>query len=93
MLLIQREANRIKSLCTLLDRVGQQEHLYEIFVDATDQIFSDLLEAVNQGIRDESFLVESFNNEYNSSAIITHFRVSLCIWLYRVIWLMLLHSS
>lgn len=76
-LLIQRESNRIKSLCALLDRVGQQEHLYEIFVDATDQVFSDLLEAVNQGVRDESFLVESFNNEYNSSAIITHFRVSL----------------
>ncbi|RJE17913.1 ubiquitin thiolesterase OtuB1 [Aspergillus sclerotialis] len=80
-LLIQREASRIKSLCTLLDRVGQQEHLYEIFVDATDQVFSELLEAVNQGIRDESFLVESFNNEYNSSAIITHFRLLTSAWM------------
>lgn len=78
---IQRELGRIKSLNALLDRVGQQEHLYEIFVDATEQVFSQLLEAVNQGIRDDSFLVDAFNNEYNSSAIITHFRVSraLCL--------------
>lgn len=78
---IQRELGRIKSLSTLLDRVGQQEHLYEIFVDATEAVFSQLLDAVNQGIRDDSFLVESFNNEYNSSAVITHFRVSPSIYL------------
>ena len=78
---IQRELGRIKSLNALLDRVGQQEHLYEIFVDATEQVFSQVLDAVNQGIRDDSFLVDAFNSEYNSSAIITHFRVSRALYL------------
>lgn len=67
---------RIKSLNTLLDQVGQQEHLYEIFVDATEEIFTQILEAIQNGVHDESFLVNAFNDEYNSSAIITHFRVS-----------------
>lgn len=74
---IQRELSRIKSLNALLNRVGQQEHLYEIFVDATEQVFSEVLDAVNRGIRDDSFLVEFFNNEYQSSAVITHLRVSV----------------
>lgn len=74
---IQRELSRIKGMNALLDRVGQQEHLYEIFVDATEQFFSDVLNAVNQGVQDDSFLVDAFNDEYNSSALITHFRVSL----------------
>lgn len=61
---------------TLLDQVGQQEHLYEIFVDATEEVFNQISEAIESGVRDDSFLVEAFNNEYNSNAIITHFRVS-----------------
>lgn len=60
----------------LLNQVGQQEHLYEIFVDATEEIFNQISEAIQNGVRDDSFLVDAFNNEYNSSAIITHFRVS-----------------
>lgn len=75
-LLVRREASRIKGLSALLDHVGQEEHLYEIFVDATEQVFAGVLNAVNRGIRDDSFLVESFNDEYNSNAVITHFRVS-----------------
>lgn len=56
--------------------MGQQEHLYEIFVDETEQVFSQITEAIQNGIRDDSFLVDAFNSEYNSNAIITHFRVS-----------------
>lgn len=74
---LQRELARIKSLSTLLDQVGQQEHLYEIFVDATEEIFAQTSAAIQNGEQDETFLVNAFNEEYNSNAIITHFRVSL----------------
>lgn len=73
---IQRELNRIKSLNRLLDQVGQQEHLYEIFVEATEELLVQLSEAVQKGVQDDSFLLKAFNSEYNANAIITHFRVS-----------------
>lgn len=72
---VQQELDRIKSLNTLLDQVGQQEHLYEIFVDATIEIFEQISAAIQNGEQDEAFLVNAFNEEYNSNAIITHFRV------------------
>lgn len=74
---MHRELLRIKSLSSLLDQVGQQEHLYEIFVEATEQVFTQVSEAIQNGVHDESFLVEAFNIDYNSSAVITHFRVSI----------------
>lgn len=79
---MQKELDRIKSLNALLDEVGQEEHLYEIFVDATIEIFERISAAIQNGEQDEAFLLNAFNEEYNSNAIITHFRVrslSKCI--------------
>lgn len=73
---VGRELARIKSLNALLNQVGQQEELYEIFVDATVDIFEQLMRAIQNGNQDETFLVEAFNEEYSSTAVITHFRVS-----------------
>lgn len=72
---VQRELARIKSLNTLMDQVGQEEHLYEIFVDATEDIFAQISAAIQNGTPDESFLVDAFNEEYSSNSVITHFRV------------------
>lgn len=72
---VGRELARIKSLNALLNQVGQQEELYEIFVDATVDIFEQLMRAIQNGNQDETFLVEAFNEEYSSTAVITHFRV------------------
>jgi ubiquitin thioesterase protein OTUB1 len=73
---VQRELSRIKSLNTLMDQVGQEEHLYEIFVDATEDIFAQISAAIQNGTLDETFLVDAFNEEYSSNSVITHFRVS-----------------
>ncbi|KAH3375321.1 hypothetical protein KXV52_008553 [Aspergillus fumigatus] len=78
---VHRELLRIKSLSSLLDQVGQQEHLYEIFVEATEQVFTQVSEAIQNGVHDESFLVEAFNIDYNSSAVITHFRFLTSAWM------------
>lgn len=72
---VQQELARIKSLNSLLDQVGQEEHLYEIFVDATEEVFNAVIQSIQNGVPDESFLVNAFNDEYNSNALITHFRV------------------
>lgn len=74
--LVQNELVRIKSLSSMLDQVGHQEYLYEIFVDATEQVFTQIIQAIQDGVRDDSFLVNAFNTEYSSNAILTHFRVS-----------------
>jgi ubiquitin thioesterase protein OTUB1 len=76
-LCVQRETDRIRSLNRqLLDQDGPQAHLYEMFVDATEGALTSVLEAIQNGVPDESFLVDAFNSEYGSSAIIAHFRVS-----------------
>ena len=72
---VRQELARIKSLNALLNQVGQQEELYEIFVDATEEIFEQTSAAIQSGEQDETFLVNAFNEEYNSNAVITHFRV------------------
>ena len=73
---VAKELERIKSFNRLLDAVGQQEHLYDIFVDATEDLLLQVSNAIENGTQDETFLLEAFNSEYGSSAIITHFRVS-----------------
>jgi hypothetical protein len=81
---IQREITRFKSLEMLLKQVGHSEHLYEIFTDATEDLFTQTINAIQGGARDESFLVDAFNNEFASSAVITHFRVGdvfFCFWM------------
>lgn len=72
---VQHELSRIKSLNSLLDQVGQEEHLYEMFVDATEEAFQKTIAAIQNGDQDETFLVNAFNDEFRSSAIVTHFRV------------------
>ncbi|RAK96531.1 OTU family ubiquitin thioesterase [Aspergillus ibericus CBS 121593] len=78
---VHHELNRIRSLNVLLDQTGQQEHLYEIFVDATEDVFNQISQAIQSGIRDDSFLVNAFNSEYNADAILTHFRLLTSAWM------------
>ncbi|RDW86200.1 uncharacterized protein DSM5745_02842 [Aspergillus mulundensis] len=73
-ILVQRERARIKSLSTLLDQVGLDENTYEMFVEATEEAFDNILSAIERGERDDSFLLELFNDEYNSETILCHFR-------------------
>lgn len=72
---IAQELARIKSFNAMFDAVGQQEHLYEIFVDATEELLKSMAEQIANNNQDETFIVDAFNNEWNSNAIITHFRV------------------
>lgn len=73
---IETEIRRMKSLTTLLERVGLSDSIYEIFVDATEEVLNRTHAAIQNGAQDESFLVDAFNEGYCSDAIITHFRVS-----------------
>ncbi|KAL4863772.1 hypothetical protein BDV12DRAFT_22034 [Aspergillus spectabilis] len=76
-----RELHRIKSLNTLLDQVGQQDYMYEMFVDETEKVFESVLNAINQGERHDSFLVAIFDDDYRSNSIITHFRLLTSAWM------------
>lgn len=78
---IEAEIRRVKSLTTLLERVGLSDSIYEIFVDATEDVLNRTQAAIQNGAQDESFLVEAFNEGYCSDAIITHFRVRFSLWM------------
>ncbi|KUM65755.1 hypothetical protein ACN42_g1304 [Penicillium freii] len=78
---IEAEIRRMKSLTTLLERVGLSDSIYEIFVDATEDVLNRTQAAIQNGAQDESFLVEAFNEGYCSDAIITHFRVRFSLWM------------
>lgn len=75
----------MKSLTTLLERVGLSDSIYEIFVDATEDVLNRTQAAIQNGAQDESFLVEAFNEGYCSDAIITHFRVSFFFPLWMIL--------
>lgn len=72
---VEQELARLKSLTYTLDRVGYAEHLYEMFIDATEEVFAQTSEAIQNGDQDESFLINAFNDEYKSNSILMHFRV------------------
>ncbi|CAI7617563.1 unnamed protein product [Penicillium pancosmium] len=78
---LQRELARIKSLSLLLDQVGQPEHLYKFFVEATADIFDRTFAAIQNGEQDEAFLVNAFNEEYNSNAVLAYFRLLTSAWM------------
>ncbi|KAJ5800940.1 uncharacterized protein N7518_003008 [Penicillium psychrosexuale] len=78
---IETEIRRMKSLTSLLERVGLSDSIYEIFVDATEDVLNRTHAAIQNGARDESFLVEAFNEGYCSDAIITHFRILTSAWM------------
>ncbi|CAG7990076.1 unnamed protein product [Penicillium nalgiovense] len=78
---IETEIRRMKSLTTLLERVGLSDSIYEIFVDATEEILNRTHAAIQNGAQDESFLVDAFNEGYCSDAIITHFRILTSAWM------------
>lgn len=78
---IQREITRFKSLKTLLKQVGYSEHLFEIFTHATEDLFTKIINAIQSSVGDESFLVDAFNNNFTSSAVIKHFRVCGALFL------------
>lgn len=46
-----------------------------MFIDATEEIFAQTRQAIQNGDQDESFLVNAFNNEYQSNSVLMHFRV------------------
>ena len=75
---IQGEMARIKSLCRVMVAVGMAEYLYEDFVDETMQLFNTISQkpAVDSPY-DDSPLLEAFNADDKSNAIITHFKVFL----------------
>ncbi|EEA19537.1 ubiquitin thiolesterase (OtuB1), putative [Talaromyces marneffei ATCC 18224] len=78
---VQSELSRIKSMNALLDQVGHQEYLYETFVDATEETFGHVIDAIQKGVPDESFLVDIFNDFSQSMSIITHFRLLTGAWM------------
>ncbi|KAJ6031493.1 Ovarian tumor otubain [Penicillium herquei] len=78
---VERELRRFQSLNSLLDQVGHQQELYEIFVDATEELFTQTLTAIHNGDHDETYLVNAFNVEYSSTAVITHFRLLTSAWM------------
>ncbi|KGO40239.1 Ovarian tumor, otubain [Penicillium expansum] len=78
---IETEIRRMKSLTTLLEWVGLSDSIYEIFVDATEDVLNRTHAAIQNGAQDESFLVEAFNEVYCSDAIITHFRILTSAWM------------
>lgn len=75
---IAEEINRLKGLNSLLDAAGNQEFLYDMFVESTTDLLEVTSEAILQGKSDETFLVDAFNTDSISNSVITHFKVSDC---------------
>ncbi|EDN03372.1 predicted protein [Histoplasma mississippiense (nom. inval.)] len=75
------ELARLKSFNKLLNSAGCQEHLYEMFVDATEELLNQISQEIGKGSFDDTFLFNAFNDEYNSSSLIMHFRLMTSAWM------------
>ncbi|OJD24926.1 hypothetical protein ACJ73_03710 [Blastomyces percursus] len=78
---LEQELARVKSLNESLDSIGCQKYIYEMFVEVTEDVFGQISGAIAEGSYDDSFLLDAFNDESKSSAIITHFRLMTSAWM------------
>ncbi|EGC47908.1 ubiquitin thiolesterase [Histoplasma capsulatum var. duboisii H88] len=78
---VTQELARLKSFNKLLNSAGCQEHLYEMFVDATEELLNQISQEIGKGSFDDTFLFNAFNDEYNSSSLIMHFRLMTSAWM------------
>lgn len=68
--------DRLQGFNALIDSIGYEEYLYIEFVQQTLDLLEEIaLNLSSQGIRET--LLERFNDDAVSNAIITHFRVRL----------------
>ncbi|KAK6522095.1 hypothetical protein TWF281_002662 [Arthrobotrys megalospora] len=73
---IEKEHDRITSLCSLLDSVGMSEYLYEDFVDETKVLLKTISQSpAIDNPYDDKIIVEAFNKDDVSNAIITHLKL------------------
>ncbi|KAI9784256.1 MAG: hypothetical protein M1816_000928 [Peltula sp. TS41687] len=77
---ILEEQTRLKSLNNLLNRVGFDKDLYEDFVDETFHLLRELASLLPSPDA-ASILLQRFNSDEVSSAIITHFRLLTSAWM------------
>ncbi|KAI5287886.1 hypothetical protein KEM54_005646 [Ascosphaera aggregata] len=76
------EKKRFRSMCEFLDQTGREPHLYELFLDAVEDVFAQVEQAIKDGrTKDDSTVEEPFNHEYTSDSIVTHFRLLTGSWL------------
>lgn len=79
---ILEEQTRLKSLNNLLNRVGFDKDVYEDFFDETFNLLGELASLTPAPVA-ASTLLERFNDDAVSSAIITHFRVCTFLFISR----------
>jgi hypothetical protein len=77
---IETEIRRLTALNNLLTDAGFSDFVYMDFCEVTIELLQKTIDAILNGSGDD-FLVESFNDEDVSSAIIMHFRVSFLLLL------------
>ena len=72
---IASEKLRIQSFNDTLVAVGYDFATVEFFIDETLDLFDSLRDGIQSGQASETFLLDVFNQEDRSNAILFHFRV------------------
>ncbi|KAK6341926.1 hypothetical protein TWF730_001410 [Orbilia blumenaviensis] len=73
---IEKQREYLKSQNALLDQVGMSDYLYEDFVEETINLLKVIGESpAIDNPYDDKFLVEAFNKDDTSNAIITHLKL------------------
>ena len=63
-------------MATTLTEMGHEEYLYEPFLDSTLNILAEIVQGIQRGEPDETFLLDAINAPYVSDSIVAFFRVS-----------------
>lgn len=71
---ILEEETRLKSLHNILNQVGYQEYLYEMWADEAFLLLQEVAASIGQP-DDEAPLLAAFNDDNRSKGIMTYFKV------------------
>jgi hypothetical protein len=74
--LVKREYGRFRDMATTLTEMGHEEYLYEPFLDSTLNILAEIVQGIQRGEPDETFLLDAIKAPYVSDSIVAFFRVS-----------------
>lgn len=70
---ILEEETRLKSLHNILNQVGYQEYIYEIWADEAFLLLQEVAASIGQP-DDEAALLAAFNDDNRSKSIMTYFK-------------------
>lgn len=72
---VRAELDRLTSLNNLITRAGFQSWIFEDMIECTFELLRKLADDIDQGVRNNSVIIDTLNNDDRSNGIVYHLRL------------------